>query len=172
MCCSVWEEICFASWQEPTVWWTYWQPSSITSSGDIYWWVICTVMTTCSWAFREERGMRKFNDHYDHLPNSVLVPLLMPNSPDRWGMNSTRLLKVCCSIWHQDVSSRSFKSCKLRGRASMDRTVCPAHPTDAWLDRDLGNLEAKSTPHSFCFVAPATREYCLHEMVYIVCNNA
>ncbi|KAK3559841.1 hypothetical protein QTP86_021433 [Hemibagrus guttatus] len=26
------------------------------------------------------------------------------------GMDSTRSLKVCCGIWHQDVSSRSFKS--------------------------------------------------------------
>ncbi|ROL42056.1 hypothetical protein DPX16_19503 [Anabarilius grahami] len=25
-------------------------------------------------------------------------------------MDSTRPLKVCCGIWHQDVSSRSFKS--------------------------------------------------------------
>ncbi|KAK3575593.1 hypothetical protein QTP86_031138 [Hemibagrus guttatus] len=30
------------------------------------------------------------------------------------GMDSTRSLKVCCGIWHQDVSSRSFKSCKMR----------------------------------------------------------
>ncbi|KAF7651609.1 hypothetical protein LDENG_00107270 [Lucifuga dentata] len=37
-------------------------------------------------------------------------------------MDSTRPLKVSCSIWHQDVSSRSFKSCKLRGGASMDWT--------------------------------------------------
>ncbi|KAK3536411.1 hypothetical protein QTP86_008881 [Hemibagrus guttatus] len=27
------------------------------------------------------------------------------------GMDSTRALKVCCGIWHQNVSSRSFKSC-------------------------------------------------------------
>ncbi|KAK3518544.1 hypothetical protein QTP70_001606 [Hemibagrus guttatus] len=29
---------------------------------------------------------------------------------NRRGMDSTRSLKVCCGIWHQDVSSRSFKS--------------------------------------------------------------
>ncbi|KAK3508779.1 hypothetical protein QTP70_006016 [Hemibagrus guttatus] len=29
-------------------------------------------------------------------------------------MHSTRSLKVCCGIWHQDVSTRSFKSCPLR----------------------------------------------------------
>ncbi|KAK3527449.1 hypothetical protein QTP86_023058 [Hemibagrus guttatus] len=28
------------------------------------------------------------------------------------GMDSTGSLKVCCGIWHQDVRSRSFKSCK------------------------------------------------------------
>ncbi|KAK3535361.1 hypothetical protein QTP70_010077 [Hemibagrus guttatus] len=32
-------------------------------------------------------------------------------------MDSTRSLKVCCGIWYQDASNRSFKSCKLRGRA-------------------------------------------------------
>lgn len=37
-------------------------------------------------------------------------------------MDSTRPLKVFCGIWHQDVSSRSFKSCKLRGGASIDLT--------------------------------------------------
>ena len=38
-------------------------------------------------------------------------------------------LKVCCGIWHQDVSSRSFKSCKLRGGASVDWTclTCTSH---------------------------------------------
>lgn len=36
---NVLEGICFAFWQEPTVWWTYWQQSSTTSSEDIYWWV-------------------------------------------------------------------------------------------------------------------------------------
>ncbi|KAK3554138.1 hypothetical protein QTP70_019066, partial [Hemibagrus guttatus] len=35
------------------------------------------------------------------------------------GMDSTRSLKVCYDIWHQDISSRSFNSCKLRGGASM-----------------------------------------------------
>ena len=30
--------------------------------------------------------------------------------------------------------------------------VCPAHPTDAWLDWDLGNFKAKSTPWTHCCV--------------------
>lgn len=34
---------------------------------------------------------------------------------------------------------RSYKSSNLQGGVSMDRS-CPAHPTDARLDRDLGNL--------------------------------
>ncbi|KAK3530206.1 hypothetical protein QTP86_018062 [Hemibagrus guttatus] len=37
----------------------------------------------------------------------------------RRGMDSTRSLKVCCGIWHQDVSSRSFKSWKGRELADM-----------------------------------------------------
>ncbi|KAK3519521.1 hypothetical protein QTP70_033502 [Hemibagrus guttatus] len=35
----------------------------------------------------------------------------------RRGMDSTRSLKVCCGIWHQDVSSRSFKPYELRGQS-------------------------------------------------------
>ncbi|KAK3510433.1 hypothetical protein QTP70_005942 [Hemibagrus guttatus] len=38
----------------------------------------------------------------------------------RRGMDSTRSLKVCCGIWHQDVSSRSFKSSLTR--RGMDST--------------------------------------------------
>ncbi|KAK3524418.1 hypothetical protein QTP70_027972, partial [Hemibagrus guttatus] len=37
----------------------------------------------------------------------------------RRGMDSARSLKVCCGIWHQDVSSRSFKSCKLKDLGNM-----------------------------------------------------
>lgn len=45
------------------------------------------------------------------------------------GMNSTKHLKVCCGIWRQDISKRSFKSCKLQGVASMDQTClsCTSH---------------------------------------------
>lgn len=56
-------------------------------------------------------------------------------------MDSTSPLKVSCAIWHQDISGRSFRSCKF-----------PAHPKDAWLDWDLGNWEAKSTPWILCHV--------------------
>lgn len=37
-------------------------------------------------------------------------------------MNSTRPLKVCCSITHKTVSQRSFKSSMLQSGASMDPT--------------------------------------------------
>ena len=47
-------------------------------------------------------------------------PFAAKTALTRWGMDSTRPLKVCCGIWHQDVSSRSFKSCMLQGGASMD----------------------------------------------------
>lgn len=32
-----------------------------------------------------------------------------------WGMDSTRPLKLYCGIWHQDISSKSFKSYKMWG---------------------------------------------------------
>ena len=38
------------------------------------------------------------------------------------GMDSSRPLEVCFGIWHQDVSSRFFKSSKLQGGASVDQT--------------------------------------------------
>lgn len=63
------------------------------------------------------------------------------------GMNSTRPLKVYCGIWHQNVSSKSFKSCKLRGGASIDR-ICLSSTSHT--DIRCGNLEVKSTPWSLC----------------------
>ncbi|KAK3548639.1 hypothetical protein QTP70_015941, partial [Hemibagrus guttatus] len=52
------------------------------------------------------------------------------------------LSEVCCGIWHQDVNSTSFESgCELG--PPWIGLVCLAHPTDAQLDYDLGNMEAK-----------------------------
>lgn len=45
--------LCFPSWQEPTVWWTYWPPSSITSSGDTYWWVCHCMKCGCQYVSME-----------------------------------------------------------------------------------------------------------------------
>ncbi|MBN3306320.1 TULP3 protein, partial [Amia calva] len=36
--------------------------------------------------------------------------ILQKRALTRRGMDSTRPLKACCGIWHQDISSRSFKS--------------------------------------------------------------
>lgn len=57
-------------------------------------------------------------------------------------------LKVCCSIWHVDVSSPV--SCE--GGLSWIRLVCPAQI--ARMDWDLGNLEAKSTPELVFLLKP------------------
>lgn len=67
-------------------------------------------------------------------------------------MDLTRGLKVCCGIWHQDASSRSFTTCQppgfgLRG----SDMLVQQHPSDACFDRDLGNLEAESTPQTYCY---------------------
>ncbi len=45
------------------------------------------------------------------------------------GMDSIWPLNMSCGIWNQTISSRSFKSCKLRGGASMDQICwsCTSH---------------------------------------------
>jgi len=108
----------------------------------------------------------------------------------RRGMDSTRPLKVCCGIWQQDVSSRSFKSCKLRGGASMDRTCLFSTSHRCLIGFRSGEFGGqhlklvvllKPFLNHFCFVAgciillkeaTATREYRFHERMYMVCNNA
>lgn len=49
-------------------------------------------------------------------------------------MDTTRPLKLCCGILHQDVSSRTFRSCKLWGGASMDQT-CLSSISHRWSTR-------------------------------------
>ena len=100
-------------------------------------------------------------------------------------MDSTRRLKVCCGIWHQDVSSRSFKSCKFRGGASMDRTCLSSTSNRC-------SLGSKSGEYSVCVCAPQTIPEPLllcgtahhpaerghshqgigYHRVFMVCNNA
>ncbi|KAK3570962.1 hypothetical protein QTP86_031236, partial [Hemibagrus guttatus] len=110
---------------------------------------------------------------------------------NRRGMDSTRSPKVCCCIWHQDASSRSFKSCKFRGEASMDRTCLSStsHRYSIGLrSGEFGGQHLKLVVvvikpflKHFCFVArciillkeeTAIREYSFNERVYMVCNNA
>ncbi|KAK3558192.1 hypothetical protein QTP86_013436, partial [Hemibagrus guttatus] len=54
---------------------------------------------------------RSFN-HIFSADNDMLdvADISMGSALTHQGMDSTRSLKVCCGIWHQDVSSRSFKS--------------------------------------------------------------
>lgn len=81
--------------------------------------------------------------YYDHLH------LILYWSPmTHQSMESTRPLKVCGGTWHQDISSRSFKSCKF----------CKGPPS--------GNLEDKPTAQTHCYV-PQTIPG-----LYMVCNNA
>ena len=58
----------------------------------------------------------------------VGLPFAAKTALTHWDMDSTRPLKVCCGIWHQVVSSRSFKSCKLRDGASVDWTHLSSTP--------------------------------------------
>ena len=68
------------------------------------------------------------------------------NSPDPSSMDSTRPLKVCCGTKMFVTDPLSPGNCEVG--PPWIGPVCPAHPTDAQLDWDLGNLEAKSTPQT------------------------
>jgi len=100
----------------------------------------------------------------------------------RGGMDSTRPLKVCCGVWHQDVSSRSFKSWKLRGGASMGRTCLSNTPHRCSIALRSGEFGGQvntlksslCSSNHFCSVAgriillkeaTAIRECSLHEEV-------
>ena len=107
-------------------------------------------------------------------------------------MDSTRSLKVCCGIWHQDVGSRSFRSCKLWGGASMDWTCLSntSHRSSTGLRSgefggqvNTSNSLLCSSNHldHFCFVpwhiillreAQPSGITVSIERVYMVCNNA
>lgn len=107
----------------------------------------------CSSCFREIRKMRFNKDIFNYIQhifynttttktNTGLVSLFLQNTAlIHGGTASTRPLKVCCVIWHWDVSSRSYFGLEpvwagLRGSDSFT----PAHPTVAWLDWDLGEF--------------------------------
>ena len=107
-------------------------------------------------------------------------------------MDSTRPLKVCCGILHQDVDIRSLSPVSCKMGPPWIRLVCPAHPQMLdWIEiweiwRPIQQLKLvvvllKPFLNHFCFVewciillneAIAIREYFFHERVYMVCNNA
>ncbi|KAF7656706.1 hypothetical protein LDENG_00037350 [Lucifuga dentata] len=104
-------------------------------------------------------------------------------------MDSTRPLKVSCGIWHQDVNSRFFKSCKFGGGASMDQTCFSSTSHRCSIGLTLGEFGGqvelfvmflKPFLNNFCSVAghvillkeaAAIREYRCHEGVDLVSNN-
>ncbi len=93
---------------------------------------------------------------YDHLPNIVLVTLLLPKQP--WPVEAwTPLDPWRCAV----VSGTKMLAANPLSPVSWEvgppwmGLVCSAHPTDAWLDWDLGNYDAKSTPQARC-CAPQT----------------
>lgn len=71
-------------------------------------------------------------------------------------MDSSRPLKVRCGIWHKAVTSRSFKSCKLGGGASMDLDLFFQHIPQMLNYIEIWKIwEAKSTPQTiFEFIRP------------------
>ena len=106
--------------------------------------------------------MKAYTDQpylHDHLPNIVLVPFCCQNSPDpsRHGA-----LKVCCGIWHQDVSSRSFKSCKLQGGASMDQTCLSSTSHRCMIGLRSGEFGGKvnTSPLVVVLLKPFLNHFC------------
>lgn len=103
-------------------------------------WLFCTVM---DW-YLDQAGLQidfHGGNHYFSSPfrtyfivKSCVGPSRASETAlSRRGMVSTDPLKVCWGIWHQDIRSRSFKSCKLRGQIGliMDQTLCSEHSRDA-----------------------------------------
>lgn len=87
---------------------------------------------------------------------------------------STRRLKECCSIWHQNFSNRSFTSCKLQGVASM---ISPAHPTNSTQDNKLWCtvysdtfLSEPALTSSVCLLDQTTRGSLHSPHVSMICD--
>lgn len=109
------------------------------------------------------------------------IRLVQRTALTRQGTDSIRARKVCCSIWHQDVGSTSFKSCNVwvAGGASMNRTSFSI----GW------SSEVESAPQP-CFSSSSDHswtgfaswqgafscwdigEYCFHERLNLVCSSA
>lgn len=72
-------------------------------------------ISACPLEDRHDQYQQYTNEpkHYDHMTNMLFVLCVLPTQrrPTRH-MDSSRL-KVSCGIWHKDVASRSFKSCRL-----------------------------------------------------------
>lgn len=76
-----------------------------------------------------------------HLSQSIVTTLALyavgpvlaaKTALTRTGMDSTRPLQVPHGIWHQNVSSKSFKSCKVWGGAAVDKTCSNTSPIASW----------------------------------------
>ncbi|KAK3546624.1 hypothetical protein QTP70_031306 [Hemibagrus guttatus] len=80
---------------------------------------------------------------------------LKSNSPDP---SSHGLLKVCCGIWHQDVSSRSFKSCATcHSNIHMDGRT-RGFPAEHCPKQDTASAGSPSSHSaSWCHVFPSLR---------------
>lgn len=67
------------------------------------------------------RGGKDFLN-VDYTDKAVGFPFAAKTTLTHPGMDSSRPLKVCWGIRHQDTNNRSCKSCKLRGRTSVAPT--------------------------------------------------
>lgn len=107
----------------------------------------------CFWGQLKSLQCIQWSTLYSHLPHIVQALLLLPKqfwqSLLRHALEKTN--KLCCGIWHEDVSGRFFKSCMWwAGWAPWIRLVCLAHPTDVRLGWYWGTLEAGSSSWTLC----------------------
>lgn len=83
----------------------------------------------------------------------TLTITLWPPTIIHQAMDSTRTLKMCCGIWQQATVTDISIPLHCEVGPPWIGLAFPADPTDAWFDRDLEKLQAKSTSH-ICATTP------------------
>ena len=106
--------------------------------------------------------------HYDHLPDIVFAPLLLPKQPkpveawtpvDPWRCAVVSGTKV--------LAADPLRTVSCEEEAPWIRLVCPTYPTDVRSDWDLGNLDANSIPRAWHYASQTILEpFLLSGMVH------
>ena len=124
---EMWQVMCCSNQKDKS---TLWQPLQELAGLGVKW--KSAMLDNCqnqpksieSWILYTDKAQ-----HQNHLPNIVLLPLILPKLmwPIRALTRETNMLQA------------------LRGAQLVGPYFCPACPTDAHLEHDLGIMEANST---------------------------